>query len=102
MRATSNHQPAGQPESTGGSGITVLAVIVCAAVICGSLYLIGANWNAQEDKRAPAASQVAPSGPGPAIGMEAPEISGEDLEGAPFKLSDYRGKVVLLDFWGNW
>jgi hypothetical protein len=35
-------------------------------------------------------------------GMEAPEIAGEDMEGVPFKLSDYRGKVVLLDFWGHW
>ncbi len=35
-------------------------------------------------------------------GSEAPEITGEDLEGVPFKLSDYRGKVVLLDFWGHW
>jgi hypothetical protein len=36
------------------------------------------------------------------IGMEAPDIEGEDAEGTHFKLSDYRGKVVLLDFWGNW
>jgi len=36
------------------------------------------------------------------VGKEAPEISGKDLEGKEFKLSDYRGKVVLLDFWGNW
>jgi hypothetical protein len=36
------------------------------------------------------------------IGREAPEIEGQDLDGVPFKLSDYRGKVVLLDFWGNW
>ena len=35
-------------------------------------------------------------------GTEAPEIVGEDVDGVPFKLSDYRGKVVLLDFWGNW
>jgi RNA polymerase sigma factor (sigma-70 family) len=33
-----------------------------------------------------------------AIGMTAPEIVGEDVEGRPMKLSDYRGKVVLLDF----
>jgi hypothetical protein len=33
------------------------------------------------------------------IGRTAPEIEGVDQEGTPFKLSDYRGKVVLLDFW---
>ena len=34
-----------------------------------------------------------------AVGKEAPEIEGEDQLGKRFKLSDYRGKVVLLDFW---
>jgi hypothetical protein len=33
------------------------------------------------------------------IGKEAPDIAGVDQDGKPFKLSDYRGKVVLLDFW---
>jgi hypothetical protein len=33
------------------------------------------------------------------IGKEAPDIEGEDQDGKRFKLSDYRGKVVLLDFW---
>ena len=37
-----------------------------------------------------------------AIGKVAPEIDGADLDGVQFKLSDYRGKVVVLDFWGNW
>jgi hypothetical protein len=36
------------------------------------------------------------------IGKLAPDIAGEDTDGKKFKLSDYRGKVVLLDFWGNW
>jgi cytochrome oxidase Cu insertion factor (SCO1/SenC/PrrC family) len=36
------------------------------------------------------------------IGKVAPDIEGEDIDGKPFKLSDYRGKVVLLDFWGHW
>lgn len=36
------------------------------------------------------------------IGMEVPEIVGEDLAGVVFKLSDYRGQVVVLDFWGFW
>jgi len=37
-----------------------------------------------------------------AIGKVAPEIEGTDVNGMPFKLSDYRGQVVLLDFWGDW
>ena len=36
------------------------------------------------------------------VGNQAPEIMGEDIDGKKFKLSDYRGKVVLLDFWGDW
>jgi hypothetical protein len=37
-----------------------------------------------------------------AIGKVAPEIEGEDLSGKPLRLSDFRGKVVVLDFWGHW
>jgi hypothetical protein len=36
------------------------------------------------------------------VGKAAPEVEGEDTDGKAFKLSDYKGKVVLLDFWGNW
>lgn len=36
------------------------------------------------------------------IGCTAPDIAALDTEGVPMKLSDYRGKVVLLDFWGFW
>ena len=36
------------------------------------------------------------------IGKTAPDIVAEDLDEVPFKLSDYRGKVVVLDFWGDW
>ncbi len=36
------------------------------------------------------------------MGRIAPEIQGKDVEGGAFKLSDYRGKVVVLTFSGNW
>jgi hypothetical protein len=35
-------------------------------------------------------------------GMQAPDIAGVDLDGVAFKLSDYKGKVIFLDFWGDW
>jgi thiol-disulfide isomerase/thioredoxin len=37
-----------------------------------------------------------------AVGKVAPEIDAEDTEGNKLKLSDYRGKVVVLVFWGTW
>ena len=36
------------------------------------------------------------------VGRVAPEIVGEDIFGKTFKLSDHRGKVVVLSFWGHW
>jgi thiol-disulfide isomerase/thioredoxin len=35
-------------------------------------------------------------------GKPAPEIDAEGVDGKRFKLSDYRGKVVVLIFWGTW
>ena len=36
------------------------------------------------------------------IGDEAPSFSIESPDGTSFKLSDFKGKVVLLDFWASW
>ena len=35
-------------------------------------------------------------------GNVAPDFTTQDADGVAFKLSDYRGKVVVLDFWGFW
>ena len=37
-----------------------------------------------------------------AIGKAAPEIEADDLDGAPFRLTQHRGKVVVLMFWATW
>ena len=36
------------------------------------------------------------------VGNICPEISGADVDGNPIRLSDFKGKVVLVDFWGTW
>jgi peroxiredoxin len=36
------------------------------------------------------------------VGKPAPEIEGKDVDGKPVRLSDFKGKVVLVDFWAIW
>ncbi|MBK8700346.1 MAG: TlpA family protein disulfide reductase [Saprospiraceae bacterium] len=36
------------------------------------------------------------------LGMDAPEIALEGVDGKVRKLSSYKGKVVLIDFWASW
>jgi peroxiredoxin len=37
-----------------------------------------------------------------AIGNTAPDFTQNDVNDQPVKLSDFRGKYVLLDFWASW
>jgi cytochrome oxidase Cu insertion factor (SCO1/SenC/PrrC family) len=61
------------------------------AVLVASLLML---YALRESKRnTPAARE---------IGQAAPEIRGEDVNGNPMKLSDFRGKIVVLDFFGDW
>ena len=36
------------------------------------------------------------------VGKPVPDFTATDLDGNPISLQDYRGKVVLLDFWAVW
>ncbi|MAF67171.1 MAG: hypothetical protein CMJ84_16130 [Planctomycetes bacterium] len=37
-----------------------------------------------------------------AIGKTPPDFETTDVDGVAFRLSDYRGKIVVIDFWGFW
>lgn len=54
--------------------------------------------------QAPAAppSPARPASAGPALGEMAPDFLGLDRRGRPVKVSDYRGKLVVISFWAGW
>ena len=36
------------------------------------------------------------------VSRPAPELITQRIDGSPLRLSDYRGKVLVLDFWASW
>jgi peroxiredoxin len=71
------------------------------ASVCAGLLLValagcaGTADEAKDPSSAPAASGSAPDSAG------APDFSLPALDGTTVRLSDYRGKVVLIDFWST-
>jgi len=71
----------------------VLLVVLVAAMFFGGRYLA--------NRSRAGASGSARIG-GDAKGQPAPEFDLKDLAGKNVRLSDYHGKVVLLNFWATW
>lgn len=69
--------------------ILALAVLAAAA----GAYLDHRN-------RQPTAADIAADSS--LIGLRTPALSLPDLDGTPHRLSDYRGRRVLLNFWASW
>jgi peroxiredoxin len=55
--------------------------------------------NSEEGK---ALNQLLASGKNTAIGAMAQDFTQKDVNDKPVKLSDFRGKYVLVDFWASW
>lgn len=55
-----------------------------------------------EPFKAPTPKPAAPRPPLLAVGTVAPDFTVYALDGKPVKLSDFRGKVVVMDFWATW
>jgi thiol-disulfide isomerase/thioredoxin len=69
-----------------------LALVVVAVVVAGMLF-VGFRMARRSGLR---------PGPRLALATMAPDFSLESLEGKNMRLSDLRGKAVLLNFWATW
>ena len=70
--------------------ISVTGVVILAAVLC-------VPGCAEKRRR-----QVSlPPGPELLLGQQAPDVQRPDLEGKSLRLSDFKGKVVVLSFWAQ-
>ena len=67
-------------------------LIVIAIVLAFAIYKVG--------RRGSGSARL--GGPLGAAHSVAPDFSLQDLDGQPLELANYRGKVVLLDFWTTW
>ena len=84
--------PAQPPEPVRGSGRNPLALVVVAVIVAAMLYF-GFHMARRGGSDAP--SILSKSTP-------APDFTLEQLSGGTLKLSDLRGKAVLLNFWATW
>ena len=77
-----------------------IAVIAASVVV-----LIGATYYADKVTRTRADVAMANGtmqDPAKSIGIPAPEFTLKDLNGKEVSMADYKGKVVLVNFWATW
>ena len=73
--------------------LKLLGGLIGALALAAGLYVLNARWIVPATAR-----KVAAAGKHP----QAPPFELTDLTGAKLSLEDYKGKVVLLDFWATW
>lgn len=83
------------------SNLTLILMLVLTLAIVAVLLF----WNPAAANAEPAAPQTQEQVEATTIikaGMEAPDFTVEMFDGKGIRLSDLRGKVVLVNFWATW
>jgi len=80
--------------------------LVAAAFLVGAVKVLQEAAAGSYSGASPGGGAVllpgANRGPAPKAGELAPEFTLQTLEGKPASLNDYRGQVVMVNFWATW
>ncbi|MBT2571325.1 redoxin domain-containing protein [Planococcus sp. ISL-110] len=76
---------------------TIIALLLVAAIAITAI-----NFLDKSDSATETAEQTQTAGQGLAPGAMAPDFTLTDQNGETVRLSDYRGKKVILNFWATW
>ncbi len=88
-----------EASTTKSSSKWIVYVLVAVVIVAVGGYLTNAGIDFPFNQ-GDSSSEAAPAALRP--GTIAPDFTLKDLQGNPVKLSDFRGKVVLLNFWATW
>jgi cytochrome c biogenesis protein CcmG, thiol:disulfide interchange protein DsbE len=94
--ATLRTQAAPLADRVARTGVTRREILMSAAGAFVGLALIAVVWVLAGRTAAPALPPVGE------VSRPAPDFALPGLDGGTVSLSDYRGKVVLINFWGTW
>jgi peroxiredoxin len=72
-------------------------VLIAVAVVFGGVWVLASRVPQSTDGVVGAGLETAPR-----KGFSAPDFSLTTLDGATVRLSDLRGKAVLINFWASW
>ena len=80
--------------------LKILIAVLLIAVILAGIWVLTGKKPAQEEQTFP--EEI----PAPAESTENPDLAPDftvyDIDGNSFKLSDFQGKPVILNFWASW
>ena len=99
MSATSENHTNSQPTSTRANLLPTLATLSLAASV-GLLLAVLLFYNQSQNTPAPAAAPA--SAVRSVLHWQATDFTLPALSGGEIRLSDYRGRVVFLNFWETW